>query len=244
MGTLKPFFSFYGSKYRIASLYPPPSELRLIEPFAGSATYALHYPHCKVHLNDLDPVIYGVWHYLIHVSPQEVRALPLDFEDTSDLAIPQEAKWLIGFWMHRATVRPGKNRSKGWATRDSGPYWTLANRERVAQQVDTIRHWTVSNCSYAELPSERATWFVDPPYQGPAGRKYVHNKVDYGHLADWCRSRHGQVIVCENNEAHWLPFAPLATLKNNRSGLSTEVVWRYPAPSSLRDHTNAFAFEQ
>jgi len=224
VSVLYPFFSFYGSKYRAIPQYPQPVG-KIEEPFAGSATYALHYPHGPVHLNDADPVIFGIWHYLIHVSPQEVRALPIDFETTENLPIPQEAKWLIGFWMKRATVRPGTSRSKGWATRPDGPYWTEENRRRVAEQVSTIKHWTVSNSSYGELPNGRATWFVDPPYQGKAGRKYVHNKVNYSHLASWCSSRTGSVIVCENVDADWLPFEELVTLKNNRSGRSTEMIW-------------------
>ena len=231
MSRLCPFFSFYGSKYRAVPYYPQPLG-KIVEPFAGSATYALHYPSGPVHLNDADPVIYGIWHYLTHVSPQEVRALPIDFETTESLHIPQEAKWLIGFWMKRATVRPGTSRDKGWAQRPEGPYWTDDNRARVAQQVSAIHHWTISNISYDALPQERATWFIDPPYQGKAGRKYVYNKVDYEHLAKWCRSRSGQVIVCENSDATWMPFEELITLKNNRSGKSTEMIWKHGIISS------------
>lgn len=40
----------------------------------------------------------------------------------------------------------------------------------------------------------------------------------------WCKDRRGQVIVCENAGATWLPFEPLATIKATR-GTSQEVSW-------------------
>jgi hypothetical protein len=73
-----------------------------------------------------------------------------------------------------------------------------------------------------------ATWFVDPPY-ARAGRHYRFRVGDYQALADWCRTRHGQVIVCEQQGASWLPFRPFACLKSNsgahRSGYSDEAIW-------------------
>jgi hypothetical protein len=51
------------------------------------------------------------------------------------------------------------------------------------------------------------------------------------HLADWCRSRTGQTIVCENAGADWLPFTTLtATRRGIHYGSADEqtageVVW-------------------
>ena len=40
------------------------------------------------------------------------------------------------------------------------------------------------------------------------------------------RARLGQVIVCENEGADWLPFSPLADVKATRpNSRSIEVVW-------------------
>jgi len=36
-------FAYFGNKTRIAHLYPPPAQGRVVEPFAGSARYALMY---------------------------------------------------------------------------------------------------------------------------------------------------------------------------------------------------------
>ncbi len=54
---LKPFFPFYGAKYRLAPLYPTPEHDTLIEPFAGSASYASLRCSKRVVLIERDPVI-------------------------------------------------------------------------------------------------------------------------------------------------------------------------------------------
>ena len=207
-------------------MYPTPTETTIVEPFAGSATYALHYPALNVRLNDIDPVIFGVWDYLIRVSPKEIMALPIDYDDVSSLTIPQEAKWLIGFWLAKAATRPFTKRI-GWAKDPvyARNYWGKERRQRVAEQVSQIKHWTVTNKPFESLPSWRATWFVDPPYCGKAGRAYTHNAVDFVKLSSWCRSRHGQVIVCESAGSTWLPFSTLGTFKTARDGKSEEVIW-------------------
>jgi 16S rRNA G966 N2-methylase RsmD len=75
--------------------------------------------------------------------------------------------------------------------------------------------------------SGSGTWFIDPPYQR-AGRHYRFgpDQIDYKELAAWCLSRPGQVIVCENHGADWLPFQSLSEVKTTRAGRrSREVVW-------------------
>jgi hypothetical protein len=41
--TVRPFFSFFGSKWRVAPHYPAPERDLIIEPFAGSAGYSLRH---------------------------------------------------------------------------------------------------------------------------------------------------------------------------------------------------------
>jgi hypothetical protein len=46
---LRPFFGYYGGKWRDAvKHYPPPEHTRIVEPFAASAGYSLRYPDRKV----------------------------------------------------------------------------------------------------------------------------------------------------------------------------------------------------
>src|SRR5262245_39743395 len=62
--TIRPFFGYYGGKWRDAVRnYPPPYHGTIVEPFAGSAGYALRYWDKKVVLYERDPVVAAVWRY-------------------------------------------------------------------------------------------------------------------------------------------------------------------------------------
>lgn len=247
---LRPFFGFYGGKWRDARKhYPPPTHDTIVEPFAGSAGYAMRYAGCRVILGEIDPIIYGVWAYLIAAPAAEILAIP-DLEpgqSANDLAICQEARWLVGFWLNRGASRPRTGPS-AWM-RDGirpGSFWGERVRRTIASQVDTIRHWQVHNTSYEDLPfAGQATWFIDPPYQ-KQGQHYRFGAagINYRSLGGWCRTRPGQVIVCENEGADWLPFAPLADVKTTRrNSRSAEVVWirERNQPRRARDAVSSIA---
>lgn len=109
-------------------------------------------------------------------------------------------------------------------------YWGDECKRRLASQIDYIKHWCVICGSYDNIDNQEATWFIDPPYQKSCGRQYKFNEIDYTKLANWCRSRKGQVIVCEQEGADWLPFKPLTVAKGSSgrqkgSLYSREVVW-------------------
>jgi site-specific DNA-adenine methylase len=229
---LRPFFGYYGGKWRDALRhYPSPQFTTIVEPFAGSAGYALRHAHLKVILCEIDPALAEIWRYLKRVTQREILALPDLPEDGSvdDLQITQEAKWLIGMWLNRGVSAPRKRASQ-WMRQGIRPgcFWGQKVRARIAAQVSKIRHWKIYNRSYTDCPvPSRATWFIDPPYQC-AGRHYRFGTdlLDYAGLADWCKARSGQVIVCENEGASWLPFRELASVKTTRSQqLSKEVYW-------------------
>jgi site-specific DNA-adenine methylase len=228
---LRPFFGFYGGKWRDAlKHYPPPAHDTIVEPFAGSAGYALRFCDRKVILCDLDPVLAGVWSYLIKVRPQEILRIPdlASDQTVDDLDICQEARWLIGFWLNRGVATPRRKPSKWMRIKiRPGSFWGERVRTTLARQVSAIRHWKVYNCSYVDAPAPKlATWFIDPPYQR-AGQHYRFGSadIDYTALSTWCQQRKGQVMVCENQGADWLPFQPLASVKTTRSKRSKEAVW-------------------
>lgn len=224
---LHPFFSYFGSKYLLAKLYPKPVYDTIIEPFAGSAGYSLLYPEKNVILYDAYEPIYSLWRYLIDVSVRDILALPLgpfDREHPVDDRLPREAQLLLGFWLSEsqtsASRYPQSKSRKG--------NWTEAKRARIAEQLQYIRHWKVHFQTYSGVEhtwgNRHATWFVDPPYH-QAGSRYLSSRVDYPDLAQWCKTRNGQVIVCEQDPAAWLPFQPLHRHSNGSNKQYHEVVW-------------------
>jgi len=217
---LRPFFSYYGAKHRIAKLYPAPRYPRIIEPFCGSAGYATRHSDRDVTLADVDERIVGIWRFLTSATRDDIMSLPAIFGHIDDVKAPQEAKWFLGFWIVRGAASPRRKPSK-WM--QSGKYesslWSATVRARIAAQVERIRHWRVQHASYDALPDAEATWFIDAPYEGPAGRHYRRGlPLEYADLGEWCRLRSGQVIVCEAAGAKWLPFEYIksTTTINNR----------------------------
>lgn len=228
---LKPFFSYYGSKYLLSKYYAQPKHKTIIEPFAGSAAYSLRYPHKNIVLCDLNEDICLLWQYLINVSEKEIYELPLlNLDDhLDDLRLCSEAKILIGFWLRFAVTTPRKTMSKTLYQKQINNQtqcntWSNPAKKRIIKQLKHIRHWTIKNCDYRDISNQTATWFVDPPYQ-QQGKYYKYNKINYEHLGHWCKERQGQVIVCEQFGADWLPFKSFRALRNNNNVYKREAIY-------------------
>lgn len=230
---LKPFWAFYGGKWRAAPRYPAPLHKRIIEPFAGAAGYATRHHTHDVVLVEKDPRIAALWRYLIKAKAEEIETLPLigDGQSVDDLDVEPSARDLIGFWLNKGATYPCKTPS-AWMRSGIRPksYWGKEIRTRIAESVGAISHWTVVEGEYTEAPTCDATWFIDPPYQ-KAGKLYRMGSdlLDFSKLGSWCQNRQGQVIVCENEGADWLPFQPFATIKSTPGtrgkSQSKEVIW-------------------
>lgn len=232
--SLKPFFTYYGGKWRAAPKYETPKHDQIIEPFAGAAGYSVrHYRHNCV-LADSDPVIAGLWAFLIEAKRSDIESLPLLGPDDSLDNFGQlsdDEKSLIGFWLNKGCSAPRKSPSSWMRSGiNQSSFWGEVVRERIASQVGLISHWEVHCRSWEDCCDIEGTWFIDPPY-AKAGKHYRHGSsgIDYASLGDWCKGRRGQVIVCENEGADWLPFRAFADIKasESRNGgkVSKEVVW-------------------
>lgn len=232
MTRLAPFWRYYGGKFRAAPKYPTPLHRMIIEPFAGAAGYSLRYHDRDVVLVEKYPAIAGIWKYLIGVSESEILSIP-DVEDVDALPswVPQEARWLVGFSMNDAAATPRRRLSSGKkALREMGRSyegWCEARKEVIASQLHMIRHWRVIEGDFSDAPDVCATWFVDPPYQVAGTHyKFTLSDADYRRLSSWCMQRYGQVIVCENVGATWLPFEPWMDIKSGPSKrISSEAIW-------------------
>jgi site-specific DNA-adenine methylase len=206
-------FSYYGSKSRIAAKYPVPLHQIIIEPFAGSARYALlHQEQHNVILVEKNPIIHRLWQWLQTVDPQAIRDLPtLAPQDPIPHNYGHDARVLMGFVYNRGSHSP-KNFAGNMGPVADG--W--GGKKLLLDRLPLIRNWTVILGDYTAAPDVEATWYVDPPYIGqtlyPVGRD-----LDYDALARWCYRRKGQLIVCENDTATWLPFSPLLEQTNTQS---------------------------
>jgi hypothetical protein len=224
---MRPFFPYYGSMWNRARYYPAPQHDVVIEPFAGSAGYSLFYGCRRVNLFDVDPIICGVWDYLLSAKPAEIMALP-DMPEVGDgvdnYSLPQEAKWLIGFWLNRGSAQPKKTRTAFGARHDRAQLlWGPKAKQRIVSQVPLIEGWTITQSDYARAPDEEATWLIDPPY-ADKGKYYRFQITAFDRLAAWIRRRSGLVMVCEQEGADWLPFQPLGSFKSTR-GRTEEVAY-------------------
>ncbi len=211
-------FSYYGGKSKIAHLYPYPKYGRIVEPFAGGASYsALYYPW-DVQLYDIDERVAAIWEFLLRPDALEwVEYIPDRVEvgdNIDDLLLERcpvdPPEGLI--YLCRAEADVGTMGAKGdrkivtWMGKKR---WHLL-KQKLYYWIPKIRHWKFEKRSWDEVPVDGpATWFIDPPYQSSSGRGYLHDKIDYLALREWCMRLPGQVIVCGSTDDSWLPFAPL-----------------------------------
>lgn len=226
---LSPFFKYFGSKCRSAARYPEPKHDTIIEPFCGGAGYSLNYPERQVVLSDSDKRVATVWQYLIDASPDEIMALPLmePGQHIRTLDVSEPARLFISCCVNSSQFR---NVLTQWKNGQNDGLWGPKWRKKVARQVTEIKHWRVACHEYDHVENSKATWFIDPPY-AELDEHYAasrRNGIDYTHLADWCNSRHGQVIVCEQGGATWLPFRHLgefAAVRNAGGRSCQEAIW-------------------
>ncbi len=218
-------FSYYGSKSKIVDYYPPPKHKQIIEPFAGSARYSLKYWQNDVLLVDKYEEVIKVWHYLQNANEKDILGLPqmkagmeLDKMNLSD-----GERLLLGFFAGQGSLEP-RNKVSPMAEHS---FNTTPNRyKNIAKNLKKIRHWKIKQGSYDEIENEEATWFIDPPYMfGGEHYKKNSNDLNFTELAGWCKSRFGQVIVCENTKADWLPFKPMKRLQGVSNTFTTEAIW-------------------
>lgn len=221
-------FYYYGAKREYARQWGPPTRPLIIEPFAGSAAYSMHWLHAvdEVRLVEKDPRVAALWRRLLAMEKEEVLALkpPVAGERTSDL-----------LWMTAATSNAIANLNT-LKMPDRVPKVAQAMLRQIALRLpEAKRKVTIIEGDYTLAGDDDATWFIDPPYQVngsgsektafPQGMGYSRKAhctsadLDFEALADWCRSRRGQVMVCEQRGAAWLPFVPM-----DRHG--PEVGWR------------------
>ncbi len=234
----RPIIKYFGSKWKLAKRYPVPKHSQIIEPFAGGAAYSLHHARPGVILIEKDESVVSIWRYLLTAGKAEILDLPCEElapgQDLLALGLPIGAANLITRWQ-----RVGRNDCatvSKWNNTNTG-LWHPSTRAYIAEASILLQglDWSVMHGTYRDAPDVEATWFIDPPYANPNLRGCYQcdsRGIDYSDLTDFCRSRQGQVIVCEGEGANWLPFEKLcentgfghASLGKKRK-VSTEMIW-------------------
>ena len=219
-------WSYYGRKSKVIKYYPDPIYDYIAEPFAGTAVYSLHKDNWKkkVLLVDKDPIIIGLWKYLQQANPKDILSLP-EVSKGDDIRnhfhLCDEERWLMGFWINRGSKAP-KNIVTKWGGNNG--YWKKT-KENIAENLYKISHWKICLGSYNQIKNKSATWFIDPPYQfGGENYVYSNKSIDFDELLKWCKSREGQIIVCENSKANWIDTIPLKSVFG-QNHTTTEAMW-------------------
>lgn len=217
-------FSYYGSKSKLIRYYPRPLYDKIIEPFAGSARYSLMYYQKEITLIDKSKIICDIWNYLKQCDKCDIEKLPIlgRGEDLRKINyLTNIEKMLLGFIIGQGVSRPANI-----VTPLSRKELMRQQLRYIANQLFKIKHWCIINDTYENVENKDATWFIDPPYQY-GGHAYMESnkKINFDHLSEWCRSRNGQVIVCENTKADWLPFQPIKSIVGTIGLKTTEAIW-------------------
>lgn len=217
-------FNYFGSKFLLAKTYQPPKFDLIVEPFAGSAQYAMYWMRersdIRCILYDTDPKVIESWQRILAATPDEILQWDMQIGDS------------INDYVDRANYQGGHriaNERIVSRFRQSKPRWART-RALVGDRV------TIIEGDYTQAPDMRSTWFVDPPYID-AGHLYVKGtaQIDYPELGEWCKSRPGQTIVTEAGSAEWLPFRTHTMQRANLGHTeSLELVWySHPEPTLL-----------
>lgn len=224
-------FNFFGRKARMLNKYPPPASRTIVEPFAGSAAYAVHHRRAatRVVLVERDATVCDLWRRLLSMTRAEVLDAP----------IPEVGSTCSDFWVATSAARTTKDTPSTFQVTSRMREEFIRSLPRIAAVVDECRHFEVINGDYSEAPDIEADWFIDPPYQYQAGRwdrtaggRYLYGSraLDYPQLALWCNERRGQTIVCEQRGALWLPWTHEAAASNSAQRRYSEV-WYLKTPN-------------
>lgn len=220
-------FDYYGSKNQLARYYQYPRYDTIIEPFAGSAGYAMYHlerdKSLRAVLCEKSDKVFRAWQFLKTATEKDIDDYPIPKagDRTSDffaMASSASNAFLRSHYMTMTTRMENRMRME---------------LKRIKRLLPLMERIEIIKGSYSDIANVEATWFIDPPYQNIngtiRGQGYDlfcnSESIDYQDLATYCKMRMGQVIVCEQEGADWLPFRPFRSCTNSIHTKYTEVLW-------------------
>jgi len=232
-------FYYYGSKKIMAKHYPSPIGDRIIEPFAGSASYAVYWlcrsDKYRAVLIEKDKRVVDLWNRLLSMTQSDIMKLrcPRIGDKTSDYLI-----------MVTATGN-AINRCKSMTVTSRMPRIFEIMKGKIAEMLPMVKgrieivHGEYSQVD--EVIKPRDTIFVDPPYAPNdrtadgsiygGGNGYCNgcnsSDLDYEHLREkilsW--SEIAGVVVCEYYNANWMDFRLLGNNNDSQKRGFKEGIW-------------------
>ena len=133
-------WSYYGSKSKIVDYYPTPKFQKIIEPFAGSAKYALKYFEKDVLLVDKYEPIIKLWKWLQLCSPNDIKKLPVlkQGDDIRNIAgLCEEERILLGYGAQAGVAIFGNT------VTEAGTRNMVTMFKNVANNLHKIKHWEI-----------------------------------------------------------------------------------------------------
>ncbi len=254
-----PLFKWFGAKWQASKYYPRPKYPSILEPFAGSACYALRNSSARtdVTLAESNLNVYNLWDWLIHeASEHDIREIPINLKEGTnilDVGLTRGQSLLLKHWQRTNNVGNCWTISP-WGNKPG--QFTANTRARVANEVYLVKRWKVyrdgfsaMRASLGAVENPLSTWFVDPCYQ--YNYQYGCGETDYGLVAEMVKMHEGQAIVCEakcpktGKIPNWLPFrffrrTVTSRRKSTNNHHSSELIWTNDnSPSDIADSTQA-----
>lgn len=195
----------------IVNQYPKPLHNTIVEPFAGGAAYSLRWYQHKIILYELNQKTYDMWKFILSAdAPYYIKQIPILKKGdliSENIIINDMPQGLINILKATCNLgTAGISKNYNTVTKLSAENWVHNTTKKLMFWWPKIRHWKIINKSYTYIPNVKATFFIDPPYDNKAGQLYSCSDINYNKLAKWCLNQRGQIIVCENYGAKWLPF--------------------------------------
>ena len=232
-------FKHFGSSWGSAKHYPLPLPgLPIFEPYAGSAGYSLNHADFPVVIWEDDWMLRTLWQWLIYEATADlIKEIPCGLPEGSDIRdlcpeLCEGQQLLLKHWQRTNNVGDCWTISK-WGNLPG--QWTTRTRDRVADEVQAIKHWKVRHVHF----NEAGTYFLDPPYFYNYQYRFPESqRFDHGEMVGLIgRAPSGSRIIvteaaCPKTGAvsDYLPFKPshrqvTSRRKKTNNHHSNELLW-------------------
>jgi hypothetical protein len=215
----------------LARYYPTPKFNTIIEPFSGSAAYTCFHllkdPELNAILCDKDDNVAEAWDFLLKCSEDDIINYPK----------PKIGEYAYDFLIKTCSVSNASSKCiKMKYTERIDEVFEIQKR-RILKFLNIRSRIIFKHGEYSDLENIEGTWFIDPPYQvlttsnTPFSNGDGYSKdcgtcnINFQKLANYCKERKGQVIVCEKEGANWLPFVEFKKNKTSLNKTYKEVFW-------------------